>query len=154
MIFDRDTYRLQIHTLRLLFQRIYVVNSRELIPALQKQYRFISFAAFAAHAGLLVGISKQGKELLHRDLTSEHGLSLTWPKYVMSAMGPGKELDSINRKSIEVFAQDMDKLRTKGTAIRTGLLQWARDIMIKSTTEAVWGPQNPYRDSAVAEAWT
>lgn len=154
MVVDRDTYRLPIHTLRLPFSRIYVVNSRDLIPELQKQYRFISFAAFAADAGFLVGISKQGNEILHRDLTSEHGFSLTWPKYVLSAMGPGKELDSINRRSIEVFAQNMDELRAKGTAIRTGLLKWARDIMIKSTTEAVWGPQNPYRDSAVAEAWT
>ncbi|KAG8163072.1 hypothetical protein KVR01_007550 [Diaporthe batatas] len=149
----RDTYKLPIHTLRLPFSRIYVVNSRELIPALQKQYRSISFAAISADAGFIVGISKQGNELLHRDLTSEHGFSLTWPKYIMTAMGPGKELDSINRRSIQVFAQDMDELRANGTAVKTGLMEWARGIMIKSTTEAVWGPQNPYRDSSIAEAW-
>lgn len=151
--FDRDTYRLPIHTLRLPFSRIYVVNSTELIPALQKQWRFISFSAISADAGFLVGISKEGNELLHRDLTSEHGFINTSRNSSMSAMGPGKELDSINRDAIELFAQDMDGLRANGIPTRTGLWEWAREIMIKSTTEAVWGPQNPYRDAAVAEAW-
>lgn len=132
---------------------MYVVNATELIPALQKQWRTVSFAALAADAGYLVGLSKEGNELLHRDLTSEHGFSLTWPQYIMSAMGPGKDLDSINRKSVEIFSEDMDRLRAKGAPIRTGLWEWARGIMVKSTTEAVWGPENPYRDAAVAQAW-
>lgn len=132
---------------------MYVVNATELIPALQKQWRTVSFAALAADSGYLVGLSKEGNEMLHRDLTSEHGFILTWPKYVMSVMGPGKDLDSINRKSVEIFSEDMDHLRAKGAPIRTGLWEWAREIMVKSTTEAVWGPQNPYRDAAVAQAW-
>ncbi|KAJ0109492.1 cytochrome p450 oxidoreductase [Diaporthe amygdali] len=148
----RDTYRLPIYTLRLPFSRMYVVNATELIPALQKQWRTVSFAALAADAGHVVGLSKEGNEILHRDLTSEHGFSPSWPKYIMSAMGPGKDLDSINRASVEVFAEDMDKLRANGTT-KTGLWEWAREIMVKSTTEAVWGPENPYRDTAVAEAW-
>lgn len=132
---------------------MYVVNATELIPALQKQWRTVSFAALAADAGYVVGLSKEGNELLHRDLCSEHGFSLTWPKYIMSAMGPGKDLDSINRKSVEIFSEDMDRLRAKEAPVRTGLWEWAREIMVKSTTEAVWGPQNPYRDAAVAQAW-
>lgn len=132
---------------------MYVVNSTELIPALQKQWRYVSFAAIAADAGYLIGLSKEANEILHRDLTSEHGFSLSWPKCVMSEMGPGKELDSINRKSVEIFSEDMDNLRAKGAPIRTGLWEWVREIMVRSTTEAVWGPENPYRDAAVAEAW-
>ncbi|KAK2596476.1 hypothetical protein N8I77_013364 [Diaporthe amygdali] len=143
---------LPIYTLRLPFSRMYIVNATELIPALQKQWRTVSFAALAADAGHVVGLSKEGNEILHRDLTSEHGFSPSWPKYIMSAMGPGKDLDSINRASVEIFAKDMDKLRANGTT-KTGLWEWAREIMVKSTTEAVWGPENPYRDTAVAEAW-
>lgn len=131
---------------------MYIVNATELIPVLQRQWRTVSFAAIAADAGGLVGMSKEAVEIMHRDLKSEHGFSLSWPKYIMSAMGPGKELDAINRKSIEVFAADMERLRTEGT-VKVGLGQWSRDIMVTSTTEAIWGPQNPYRDAAVAEAW-
>lgn len=152
LILDRDTYKLPIYTLRLPFSRMYIVNATELIPALQKQWRTVSFAALAADAGHVVGLSKEGNEILHRDLTSEHGFSSSWPKYIMSAMGPGNDLDSINRASVEIFAKDMDKMRANGTT-KTGLWKWAREIMVKSTTEAVWGPENPYRDTAVAEAW-
>ncbi|KAI1084146.1 cytochrome P450 [Whalleya microplaca] len=128
-------YRLPIYTLRSPFSRMYVVNATELIPVLQKQWRTVSFAAFAADAGKLVGMSKKGVKILHRDLTSEHGFSVSWPKYVTPVIGPGKDLDAINRK------------------VKVGLWQWSRQIMVISTTEAVWGPQNPYRDPAVAEAW-
>lgn len=152
-VFNRDTYRLPIHTLRLPFARIYVVNATELIPALQKQWRFVSFAALTARAGHLVGLSKEGNELLARDVTSEYGFSPSWPKYIMSAMGAGEELDSMNRTAIELFAQEMDRLRADGAVTRIGLWQWAREMMVKCTTEAVWGPENPYRDAAVAQAW-
>ena len=132
---------------------MYIVNSTDLIPTLQKQWRPVSFAALAANAGYTVGLTKEGCELLIRDLISEHSFSHTWPKDIIPAMGPGKDLDSINRKSVEVFAQDMNNLRAMGAPVKIGLWEWAREIMIKSTTEAVWGPLNPYRDVAVAEAW-
>lgn len=132
---------------------MYIVNATELIAPLQKQWRSVSFAALAAGFGVGVGLSKHGNELMQRGLDSDHGFSHSWPKYIMSAMGPGQDLDSINRSSVEIFAQDMDKLRAKGAPIKTGLWEWARETMIKSTTEAVWGPQNPYRDAAVIQAW-
>lgn len=131
---------------------MYIVNATELIPMIQKHWRTISFAAIAADAGNIVGISKEGLKTLKKDLTSEHGFSVSWPKYIMPAMGPGKDLDSINRASVQVFAADMEKLRAQGV-VKVGLWEWSRQIMVTSTTEAVWGPKNPYRDVAIAEAW-
>ncbi|EAQ82875.1 hypothetical protein CHGG_11051 [Chaetomium globosum CBS 148.51] len=93
----RDTTRLPIYTLRLPFQRIYVVNATSLIPLLQKQWRLISFASIAADAGAVVGMSKPALEVMRRDLDSEHGFSPSWPKYIMPAMAPGPDLDAINR---------------------------------------------------------
>ncbi|GAB1317669.1 hypothetical protein MFIFM68171_07879 [Madurella fahalii] len=148
----RDMYKLPIYTLRLPFQRIYIVNATELIPALQKQWRLISFAAIAADAGNVVGMSKEALEVMKRDLTSEHGFSPSWPKYIMPAMAPGADLDAINRRSIEIFSGEMARLRAKG-ASQVGLWQWCRGVMVESTTEAVWGPANPYRDPVVADAW-
>lgn len=149
---NRDTYRHPIYTLRLPFFRIYVVNSTKLIPVLQKQWRTISFAAIAADAGSLVGMSKEAVEVMHRDLTDEKSFSVSWPRFITPVMGPGQELDAINRKAIEVFAAEMGKLRGQGTT-KVGLWQWTRQAMVTSTTEAVWGPQNPYRDPVIAEAW-
>ncbi|KAI0095819.1 cytochrome P450 [Hypoxylon sp. NC0597] len=86
----------------------------ELIPALQKQWRTVSFSTVAADAGSLVGMSKEAIKIMHQDLTSEYGFSGT---------------------------------------VKIGLWGWWRQPMVTSTTEAIWGPQNPYRDPAVAEAW-
>ncbi|KAI1073420.1 cytochrome P450 [Whalleya microplaca] len=131
---------------------MYIVNATELIPSLQKQWRTVSFAAIAADAGNLVGMSKQAVEIMHKDLQSEHGFSVSWPKYITPVMAPGKDLDQLSRKVIEVFVGELDKLRAQGT-VKTGLWQWTNRIMDTSTTEAVWGPKNPYRDPAITEAW-
>ncbi|KAK4157554.1 cholesterol 7-alpha-monooxygenase [Chaetomidium leptoderma] len=148
----RDATRLPIYTLRLPFQRLYIVNATELIPSLQKQWRLISFASIAADAGAVVGMSKEALEVMKRDLTSEHGFSTSWPKYIMPSMAPGPDLDAINRRAIEVYVAEMAKMRAQGTT-KVGLRQWSRKIMVDSTTEAVWGPQNPFRDPEVADAW-
>ncbi|KAI1130606.1 cytochrome P450 [Nemania abortiva] len=148
----RDSYKLPIYTLRLPFARIYVVNSTDLIPSLQKQWRTISFAAIAADAGGLVGMSKEAVKIMHDDITDEKGFTLSWPRFIMPAMSPGKDLDEMNRVAITVFAADTEKLRAQGT-VTVGLGEWSRQAMVTATTEAVWGPQNPYRDTDVAEAW-
>jgi hypothetical protein len=148
----RNTYRLPIYTLRLPFIRMYIVNSTELIPLLQKQWRTVSFAAIAADASLTVGMSKEAVSIMHQDLTSEHSFSLSWPRFILPAMNPGNDLDAINRRAVEVLANELEVLRAKGP-VKLGLSQWSRQIMVTATTEAVWGPQNPYRDPAVVKAW-
>ncbi|KAI0444733.1 cytochrome P450 [Xylaria telfairii] len=148
----RDSYKLPIYTLRLPFTRIYVVNSTDLIPLLQKKWRTISFAAIGANIGSLVGMSKEAIEVMHEDITSEHGFSVSWPRFIMPAMSLGKDLDAMNRAAITVFATETEKLRAQGVAV-VGLGEWSRQAMVAATTEAVWGCQNPYRDIHVVEAW-
>lgn len=131
---------------------MYIVNATELVPALQKQWRTVSFAAIAAGAGNMVGMSKEAVKIMHKDLTSEHGFSVSWPKYIAPVMSPGKDLDELSRKAIEIFLEELGNLRAQGT-VRAGLWGWTNRIMDKSTTEAVWGPENPYRDPVVAQAW-
>jgi hypothetical protein len=131
---------------------MYIVNSTDLIPLLQKQWRTVSFAAIAADAGTTVGMSKEAVKIMHEDLTSEHSFSVSWPRFILPAMSPGKDLDATNRRAVEVLADEMKTLLANGVT-RLGLSQWSRQTMVTATTEAVWGPQNPYRDPVVAEAW-
>ncbi|KAH7329689.1 cytochrome P450 [Stachybotrys elegans] len=146
----RDEHRLPIYTLRLPFQRMYIVNDTKLIAPLQKQWRHVSFAAIAADAGIAVGMSKEALDIMHKDLSSDAGFSISWPRFIMSAMGPGKDLDAINRAAINVISAKTSILHTKGPI---ALGEWSRQVMVDSTTEAVWGPHNPYHDAGVARAW-
>lgn len=132
---------------------MYIVNSTRLIPLLQKQWRTVSFAAIASNAGSAVGLSKEANAIMHRDLTNEHSFGVSWPRFILPAMLPGKDLDALNRRSIEVFAEEMQALREKGVR-KLGLSEWSSQTVMRATTEAVWGPQNPYRDPAVLKAWT
>jgi len=131
---------------------IYVVNSTELIPPLQKQWLPISFASLAASGGATVGLSKEGQKIVRQGLGTEQGFSETWPKYIMPAMSPGPDLDAINRKAIQVLAEYTEILRAQGTH-RLPLRTWSRKVMVVATSEAIWGEKNPYRDPEVAEAW-
>ncbi|KAK4184523.1 cholesterol 7-alpha-monooxygenase [Podospora australis] len=149
----RDQYKLPIYTLRLPFTRIYIVNDTALIPALQKQWRTVSFASLAADAGSTVGMTQEAVDLMHKDLTKDEGFSTSWPKYVMPSMAPGSDLDNMNRTAIQIFAGETEKLRAGGNTKTVGLREWSRAIMVTSSTEAVWGPQNPYKDPVVADAW-
>ncbi|KAK8004850.1 hypothetical protein PG990_010887 [Apiospora arundinis] len=149
----RDQYRLPIYTLRMPFQRMYIVNSPGLVPELQKQWRAVSFAAIAADAGSVVGMSKEAVRIMHEDLMSEHGFSVSWPRFIAPSMAPGKDLDTISRRAVDVLSAELEALRAEATPITVGLWGWSRKIMEAATTEAVWGPQNPYRDSGIAEAW-
>lgn len=149
----RNTYKLPIYTLRLPFTRMYIVNATELIPELQKRWRTISFAAIAADAGSLVGMSKDAVEIMHQNLTDEHGFSLSWPRYIAPAMSPGEDLDRMSRNAIELIVKDLAKIKSSGASVTTGLWQWTTGVMDSSTCEAVWGPGNPYRDPEVFQAW-
>lgn len=148
-----NQYLLPIYTLRLPFQRIYVVNSPGLIPELQKQWRASSFAAIAADAGSVVGMSKEAVHIMHKDMMSEHSFSVSWPRFIAPSMAPGKDLDMISRRSVEVLSAQTEPLRAQGSPTAIGLWGWSRQLIEVATTEAVWGPQNPYRDSGIAEAW-
>lgn len=132
---------------------MYIVNATELIPKLARHWKTVSFAAIGASVGGLMGLSRRSAELIKRDLTDEHGFSLTWPGQVAAAMSPGEDLDAMNRAAVEVLAADMAAVLAEGTPIRVGLWKWSRGFMVKATAEAVWGPQNPYRDPAAVEAW-
>ncbi|KAK8078435.1 cytochrome P450 [Apiospora saccharicola] len=146
-------YGLPIYTLRLPFQRIYVVNDTSLIPVLQKHWRTISFAALTASSGAVCGMSEHSARVMNHDLKNEEGFSISWPRYIAPSLAPGsKDLDAINRKSVEVFSAELARQRAQGPKT-TGLVEWSKHLMIRSTTEAIYGPSNPYKENAIAEAW-
>jgi hypothetical protein len=119
---------------------------------MQKNWRTISFAAIAANAGAVVGMSKHAVEVMHQNLTHEDSFSVSWPRYIIPAMSPGRDLDEINKRSIDIIAAESLRLRAQGKTT-VDLFVWSRSAILKSTTEAIYGPHNPYRDAAVTDAW-
>ncbi|KAI0388374.1 cytochrome P450 [Xylariaceae sp. FL0594] len=148
----RDKFHLPIYTLRLPFSRIYVLSSPDLIPAVQKQWRTLNFSPFSAGAGRVLGMSKESLKTMHEGIADNDGYAASWVRRMATVLGPGEDLDAINRRSIELFVDDLRTLSDSDSR-RYGLWDWVRESIVKATSESIYGPQNPLRDPKIKEAW-
>ncbi|KAI0154569.1 hypothetical protein GGR57DRAFT_512069 [Xylariaceae sp. FL1272] len=96
-------------------------------------------------------MSKPSIEVMHQDVIGENGYNSTWIRHITPLLGPGEDLDAINRRSVELFLDDLTKFNPKGD--RVGLWEWTRASITKATSESIYGPRNPLRDHKVEEAW-
>ncbi|KAI9899679.1 hypothetical protein N3K66_006140 [Trichothecium roseum] len=156
----KKKYNLGIYTLRFPAARLYIVNATALLPALQKNWRLISFTPIIAHSGTTaMGVSREGGEAMSRDMTSDGNPVVASMPIIARALGPGPELDRMNARAVEVIVAGMEKLRAKGvassspSATRLQFWSWAHHEIFMATTEAVYGPLNPYRNKSVEDAW-
>lgn len=150
---SRDKFNLPIYTLRLPGSRMYVVNSPQLLTAIQAQFRALSFTAIEANiAANLLGCKKSTVDIIGRDVTQDEGYLMSFPKYVHSALSAGPGLDAMNRRAIRVISKSLDEWSEKG-ATKIQLWQWVRHELLLASTEGVYGPRNPFRDPAMEEAW-
>ncbi|KAI1870665.1 uncharacterized protein JN550_005208 [Neoarthrinium moseri] len=149
----RDQYNLPIHTLRLPGSRIYVINSMHLLTSAQSQFRTLSFTAIQSGiVANILGVNKATNEIISRGATS-HGSYLTsFPKYIHPTLSAGPGLNDMNKRSILVMAKSMNTLVGKGTAT-VKMFQWVRHELLLASTEAVYGPKNPFRDATMEQAW-
>ncbi|KAI1410223.1 cytochrome P450 [Hypoxylon sp. FL1857] len=150
----RDKYDLPIYTLRMPGQRIYVVNSLSLIPPLQRQIKTIAFAPIEAQAAATVmGVGPAGNAIIGSDKMLEDGSYLsTFVPSTHPALSPGAGLDAINGASVRYICDSLSKLSTNGTAT-VELFSWVRRELFMATTESIYGPKNPFRNSALEKAW-
>lgn len=133
--------------------RLYVVNATALIPAVQRQFRVLSFTSIESSIARDVGgVSKAAHEIMDRDLISDEGYLMSFPKYIHSAVSAGPHLDAMNRKSIEVIADSLETWAKKGS-VTVKMFEWIRHELLIATTDGVYGPKNPYRDPAMENAW-
>ncbi|GAP82390.1 putative cytochrome p450 oxidoreductase [Rosellinia necatrix] len=149
----RDKHNLPIYTLRLPGTRVYVINAVELIPVLQRQWRAISFTPILAASGpSVMGMSNEASKILHRNMQSDHNYVVGFAPTISLAMGPGPSLDLMNKRAVEVMVAGMREFRQKGPTV-INFWDWTRHEILMATTDAIYGPQNPYRDPGIEAAW-
>jgi hypothetical protein len=133
--------------------RVYIINATDLIPAVQKQWRLVSFTPILAKSGpSVLGMSKAGADILHKDMKSDSNSVVESIPIMSRALGPGPSLDTMNRTAVEVMVDSMEKMRRNGCST-IEFWAWTHHEILKATTEAVYGPQNPFRQQAVEDAW-
>ncbi|KAI1079999.1 cytochrome P450 [Whalleya microplaca] len=149
----RDKYNLPLYTLRMPGSRIYIINSTALILVVQRQFRTLAFTALESKlARDLMGVNKRTHEIISCNLVRDEGYLMMFPKYIHSAVSAEPALDAMNRRSVEVLANSLDKWAREG-AVTVKMYHWTRHEHLVETTEGVYGPKNPFRDPVMEEAW-
>ncbi|KAI0439828.1 cytochrome P450 [Xylaria telfairii] len=87
-----------------------------------------------------------------RDTCSDHNYVVGFAPAISLAMGPGPSLDLMNKRAVEVMVAGMREFRQKGATV-IHFWDWTRHEILMATTDAIYGPQNPYRDPGIEAAW-
>ena len=134
---------------------MYIVNSTELIPIVQRQHRVLDFAPVEARAAInVMGATAAGKEILNfeREGIGKHAYAIEFANAIHDAVTPGVHLDAMNRLAVERVSQLLDDLATKSHQ-NIHLYKWVSRVISMATTDAVYGPENPFKHPGILEAF-
>ncbi|KAI1323903.1 cytochrome P450 [Xylariaceae sp. FL0255] len=150
----RDKYGLPIYTLRLPGQRMYIVNSLPLIQLLQREIKTVAFAPIEAQAAATVmGVGPAGNAIIGSEKMFESDSYLsTFIPSTHPALSPGLGLDALNGTAIKYIADSLKHFHSQGPEV-IELFSWIWDRIFMATTEAIYGPRNPFKDLALQKAW-
>ena len=137
---------------------MYVVTTPELIQSIQKQPKVLAFPPIEAKfAAKICGTTKEGHKILMKNVNGDEGdwgVSMEIYPAMRSALYPGAGLDDMNRVMVRNIAKSLDSLRpSAGSSTRIGLAKWLRQSVTEATTNSVYGPKNPFKNTEVAEAF-
>jgi hypothetical protein len=138
--------------------KMYVVTSTELIQSIQKQHQILAFPPIEAKfVGQITGVSAHAHKIAMTNTTGEEGewgLSVDCYAAMRAALTAGPGLDEMNRVMIQNIAGSLDVLIPPGAQqVTIKLSRWLRDIITLATTNAVYGPENPFKDKEIQDSF-
>ena len=127
-------------------KRTYVVNAPDLVVAVQRNTKTILFNPFVvAMTPRLFGTSAQTNAIVAKDATKEKDAFMADIHDAMyEVLAPGQELKRMTRVTLELLQSYFDQLSSRDDPT-IDLFAWTRHIFTVSSTEAVYGPNNPFR---------
>ena len=137
---------------------MYIVTAPELIQAIQKYPKKLAFPPIEAKFSHNVcGASATAREIVDRNVNGEEGewgISVDTYNVMRAALAPGAGLDAMNRVMVQTIAASIDDLVPVGTnQVNIKLNDWLRQTVTIATTDSVYGPQNPFKDRKIADAF-
>ncbi|RJE20947.1 Cytochrome p450 [Aspergillus sclerotialis] len=131
--------------------RIAVVNTPEVLSHVDKNPNAIAFAPIAALViDKLSGLSNQGSRTVLDKTMGPNKLEGYMNAVMMdihATLAPGPKLDAVTTRVAYDLNDSIKKLHGKTT--RMNLLHWFRHEFGMSSTNGIYGPENPFRDPKV-----
>lgn len=95
-----------------------------------------------------MGASKDSVAVLEHDMVTEHGFVNGMVKVTHPTISNGPALDALNNKVFKVFDEALGH-----PPATVAMYEWVDKVIMRATTDAVYGSSNPMRDSRMLEAW-
>ena len=145
-------YQLPIYSLSMPGTTFYIVNSLDLVQAVQKLSKTLSFRTMSVKFAIrLAGVSKATAEMLSAEDDEGSNPILERAHVMQTVLQPGESLDRMNRTMIEDISHSVDELSNHDDEV--DLLEWTRQAITVATTGTLYGPSNPYRDPELRTAF-
>ncbi len=133
----------------MLTQRLYIINSPELVVAVQRHTKALSFQPFvAAMLPKLFLVDENAMQIVKRNMDGDEGdwglipdtHRETWP-----TLAPGPQLDLLVQNMLSTLLPFLDEFADAGeVTTTTDLYAWARRAFTSAGTETLYGPKNPF----------
>ncbi|KAL4984222.1 cytochrome P450 [Aspergillus falconensis] len=148
---ENPTY--PIFTINLLTNKQYIITSPALMQAVQRNKRTLKFAPLVTFtAERLAGIHESGMKLLRDKEAGGAGLSAV-TVHAMEKTLVGPSLDRMNEEMAKQLCPLVDELAASAQTV--DLYAWCTHAITAASTNASYGPLNPYKDPAIENAfWT
>ena len=101
-----------------------------------------------------MGATPAGQKILkmNRNGVGEHSYAIEFGKSIHPAVTPGAKLDAMNRLSVQKVSDILNTLASE-TPKTIKLFEWVRKNIASATSDAVYGPRNPFRDPEILDAF-
>jgi hypothetical protein len=120
----------------------------------QRQFKALAFPPIEAKlASSVCGSSKTANDILMTNVNGEEGhwgYSITFYRMIHTPLNPGPELDAMNRVMAQKVTASIDGLKAPKSV---QLFEFIRKEITLATTDSVYGPENPFQDPAISEAF-
>ena len=136
-----------IFTLKIFSAKIYIITSPELVQAVYRNAKTLSFEPISMsaskrvfqmtdrHFGLLRGSTPSVED------GDEYPVAKATTKIMHATLQPGQPLFDMNARALNKFALFLDDIGVEGQY--TDLYEWLKRRFTIATTEALYGPINP-----------
>ncbi|KZM21372.1 Cholesterol 7-alpha-monooxygenase [Ascochyta rabiei] len=142
-------FRLPVLTLRMPFQRLYVVHAPNLIQVIQSKANAQTFVPNLLDFGMLFsGLNTESQNILRSAFGLKgNGFTMSVHKYLLS----GPSLKTATKAAVDRLTASVPNSFTRNN--RGGLQEMIRHELTLALTGAIYGPENPYDDPAIEASW-
>ena len=137
---------------------MYIVNSPDLMVSIQRNWKKLQFAPIASRfLARICHLSPRATKILMAKASLDKGDESLYSetlKAIHTTVGSGSEgLEHMSRIAIRNVCTSLDSLAIDTGPVRLNLAFWLRHEITLATSEAIYGPANPFRDPNVEDGF-